>query len=44
MKLVGKNLLPEIHFHPIYRDLLMVAAAGLFVAMALVTVAFMVLH
>jgi hypothetical protein len=44
MKLVGKNLFPEIHFNPIYRDLLVVAGAGLLVAMALVTAAFMVLH
>ncbi|MFZ5971916.1 MAG: hypothetical protein ACOYXA_10020 [Bacteroidota bacterium] len=44
MKLVGKNLLPEIHFNPIYRDLLVVATMGLLVALALVSVAFMIFH
>jgi len=35
---------PEIHIHPIYRDLFVVLTAGLLIAMALVTIGFMIFH
>lgn len=44
MKIVGKNLIPELHFNPIHRDLLAVMTAGLLVALALVSIGFMVFH
>ncbi len=43
MKNLNKNLFPELHFHPISRDLLVVTGMGLLVAMAIVTFGVMVL-
>jgi hypothetical protein len=36
--------LPEIHINPIYRDLFMVMTAGLLIAMALVSIGFIIFH
>jgi len=38
------NKLPEIHINPIYRDLFVVLTAGLLIAMALVTIGFIIFH
>jgi hypothetical protein len=42
MKVLGK--FPEIHINPIYRDLLLVMVAGFLIAMAIVTIGFMIFH
>jgi hypothetical protein len=36
--------IPGIHIDPIYRDLLMVATAGVLIAIALISVGFMIFH
>ena len=42
MKTFGKNFLAELHVNPINRDLLIVMISGLLVALAIGTVAVMV--
>lgn len=42
MKVLGK--FPEIQINPIYRDLFLVMVAGLLIAMAIVTIGFMIFH
>lgn len=44
MKSLTKHWIPWIHFNPIYRDLIVVAAMGLLVAFAIVTVGFILFH
>jgi hypothetical protein len=44
MKAFGKVIFPEVHINPIQRDLLLVLAAGFFVAVAIVSVGSFVFH
>ncbi|MFZ5999035.1 MAG: hypothetical protein ACOYW3_00870 [Bacteroidota bacterium] len=44
MKTFGKNLLGDIHLDPISRDILVVMTMGLLVAMAIVSIGFMIFH
>ena len=43
MKTFGKNIFSELNINPIHRDLLLVLISGLLVALAVVTVAAMVI-
>ncbi|HEY5826608.1 MAG TPA: hypothetical protein VIT44_19710 [Cyclobacteriaceae bacterium] len=40
----GLMKLPEIHINPIYRDLVVVMTVGLLIAMALITIGFIIFH
>jgi hypothetical protein len=42
MKVLHK--LPEIHINPIYRDLFLVMVIGVLIAMALVSIGFIIFH
>ncbi len=42
MKVLGK--FPEIQINPIHRDLFLVMIAGILIAMAIVTIGFMIFH
>jgi len=44
MKAFGKIIIPEIHIDPIQRDLVLILAAGFFVAAAIVSVVSFVFH
>jgi hypothetical protein len=44
MKTFGKNIFNEIHLDPISRDILVVMTMGLLVALALVSIGFMIFH
>jgi hypothetical protein len=37
MKITGKNLLPDLHIDPIRRDLIVVIATGLLIALGVTT-------
>jgi len=43
MKPFGKNIFTELNVNPIHRDLLLVMLSGLLVALAIVTVAAMII-
>lgn len=43
MKSHSKHFLPEIHLNPISRDLVLVAASGLLIAMAAITLVVMII-